>query len=226
MRIAVLGTGSVGRALAGRLAGLGHEVTVGTRDVRATMARDEPDAVGNPPFRTWLESTAGVTVATMADATTGAEVVVNATSGAASLDALAAAGEDNLAGTIVLDVANALDASGGMPPALSVSNTDSLAERIQRRFPTARVVKALNTMNAAVMVDPSRVGGGDHTVFLSGDDAGAKAVVRDLLTTFGWSDIIDLGDITTARGPEMLLPLWLRLFSTLGTPVLQFKVVR
>lgn len=226
MRIAVLGTGSVGRALAGRLAGLGHEVTVGTRDVRATMARDEPDAVGNPPFQTWLESTAGVTVATMADATTGAEVVVNATSGAASLDALAAAGEDNLAGTIVLDVANALDASGGMPPALSVSNTDSLAERIQRRFPTARVVKALNTMNAAVMVDPSRVGGGDHTVFLSGDDAGAKAVVRDLLTTFGWSDIIDLGDITTARGPEMLLPLWLRLFSALGTPVLQFKVVR
>lgn len=226
MRIAVLGTGSVGRALAGRLAGLGHEVTVGTRDVRATMARDEPDAVGNPPFPTWLESTAGVTVATMADATTGAEVVVNATSGAASLDALAAAGEDNLAGTIVLDVANALDASGGMPPALSVSNTDSLAERIQRRYPTARVVKALNTMNAAVMVDPSRVGGGDHTVFLSGDDAGAKAVVRDLLTTFGWSDIIDLGDITTARGPEMLLPLWLRLFSALGTPVLQFKVVR
>lgn len=226
MRIAVLGTGSVGRALAGRLAALGHEVTVGTRDVRATMARDEPDAVGNPPFPTWLESTAGVTVATMADATTGAEVVVNATSGAASLDALAAAGEDNLAGTIVLDVANALDASGGMPPALSVSNTDSLAERIQRRFPTARVVKALNTMNAAVMVDPSRVGGGDHTVFLSGDDAGAKAVVRDLLTTFGWSDIIDLGDITTARGPEMLLPLWLRLFSALGTPVLQFKVVR
>ena len=226
MRIAVLGTGSVGRALARRLAEVDNEVTVGTRDVQTTMARETPDAFGNPPFAVWLEATGDVTVAALAEAAATAEVVINATSGAASIDALTAAGKDNLAGKVVVDVANPLDASAGMPPSLSVSNTDSLAERIQRRFPSARVVKTLNTMNAAVMVDPPLVGDGDHTVFLSGDDAGAKAVVSDLLTSLGWSDIVDLGDITTARGPEMLLPLWLRLFSALGTPTIQFKVVR
>lgn len=226
MRIAVLGTGPVGRALAGGLVDLGHDVTVGTRDVQATMARDAPDAFGNPPFATWLSINSEVTVATLAEATAGAEIVVNATSGSASLDALAAAGEDNLAGKVLVDVANQLDTGAGGLPALAVCNTDSLAERIQRRFPTARVVKTLNTMNAVVMVDPGGVGDGDHTVFLSGDDADAKSVVRDLLSSFGWSDIVDLGDITTARGPEMVVPLWLRLFSALGTPAMQFKVVR
>jgi predicted dinucleotide-binding enzyme len=226
MRIAVLGTGSVGRTLAARLASLGHAVTIGTRDVQATMARSEPDAFGNPPFPDWLDTVADVAVATLDEAAGGAELIINATSGAASLDALAQAGEEHLGDKVLVDVANPLDASAGMPPALSVSNTDSLAERIQRRFPAARVVKTLNTMNASVMVDPSRLGGGDHTVFLSGDDPDAKAVVAGLLRSFGWSDIIDLGDITTARGPEMLLPLWLRLFGALGTPVLQFKVVR
>lgn len=226
MRIAVLGTGSVGRALAGGFARTGHDVTVGTRDVAVTMARSTPDAMGNAPFASWLEATAGVAVRSLAEAAASAEVVVNATSGAGSLDALEAAGEDNLDGKVLVDVANALDASGGMPPVLAVSNTDSLAERIQRRFPAARVVKALNTMNAAVMVDPALVGGGDHTVFLSGDDDAAKGVVRELLGSFGWTDILDLGDITTARGPEMLLPLWLRTFSALGTSLIQFKVVR
>ncbi len=226
MRIAVLGTGSVGRALAGRLATVGHDVTVGTRDVQATMARDAPDRFGNPPFATWLETAGDIAIGSLAEAAAAADVVINATNGASSIHALIAAGEDNLAGKVVIDVANPLDASAGMPPSLSVSNTDSLAERIQRRFPAARVVKTLNTMNAAVMVDPGMIGGGDHTVFLSGDDDGAKAVVRDLLVSLGWTDIVDLGDITTARGPEMLLPLWLRLFSTLGTSRMQFKVVR
>ena len=225
MRIAVLGTGSVGRALAGRLATLGHDVTVGTRDVQATMARDAPDRFGNPPFATWLETAGDIAIGSLAEAAAAAEVVINATNGASSISALIAAGEYNLAGKVVIDVANPLDASAGMPPSLSVSNTDSLAERIQRRFPAARVVKTLNTMNAAVMVDPGMIGGGDHTVFLSGDDVGAKAVVRDLLVSLGWIDIVDLGDITTARGPEMLLPLWLRLFSALGTSRMQFKVV-
>lgn len=151
MRISVLGTGSVGRALARRLAELGHDITIGTRDVQATMTRDAPDAFGNPPFATWLQAAGDVAVAAFAEAAAAAEVVVNATSGAASIDALTAAGEDNLAGRVLIDVANPLDASTGMPPLLSVSNTDSLAERIQRRFPAARVVKTLNTMNAAVM---------------------------------------------------------------------------
>lgn len=226
MRIAVLGTGMVGRAIAAKLAGLGHEVTVGTRDVRATLDRTERDAAGTPPFARWLDDHDSVAVATLTDAAAAADLVVNATNGASSLAALTAAGAHNLAGKVIVDVANALDFGGGMPPALSVANTDSLAEAIQRRFPDARVVKTLNTMNAAVMVDPGLVGGGDHTVFVSGDDPDAKATVVALLESFGWRDIIDLGDITTARGPEMLLPLWLRLFGALQTPVLQLKVVR
>lgn len=152
--------------------------------------------------------------------------MVNATNGAASLEALAAAGAANLAGKILVDVSNPLDFSQGMPPSLNPVNTESLGERIQASFPRTRVVKTLNTMNAGLMVDPARLAGGDHTVFLSGDDAGAKSVVTGLLRELGHRDIIDLGDMTTARGAEMLLPLWLRLYGALGTPDFNIKVVR
>lgn len=227
MKIAVLGTGSVGRTLAAALAAAGHDTTVGTRDVTATMARSEPDGFGNPPFPEWSEVHDAVGVATFAEAADGAEVVVNATGGTASLDALAAAaGDGDLADVIVIDVANALDFSSGWPPSLAVANTDSLGERIQRRFPRARVVKSLNTMSAAVMVQPDSVAGGDHTVFVSGDDADAKSTVADLLRGFGWTDVVDLGGIETARGVEMVLPLWLSLNSALGGPAIQFKVAR
>jgi 8-hydroxy-5-deazaflavin:NADPH oxidoreductase len=153
-------------------------------------------------------------------------MVVNATAGTVSLEALEMAGEDNLNGKILIDVSNPLDFSRGMPPTLWVSNTDSLGERIQRRFPEAKVVKTLHTMNAYVMVDPAQLVGADHTVFVSGDDAEAKAEVGELLRSFGWTDIIDLGDITTARGTEMLMPIWLRLFGALQKPVFNFKIVR
>jgi len=136
------------------------------------------------------------------------------------------AGEDNLNGKIIIDIANPLDFSQGMPPTLSVSNTDSLGEQIQRRFPEAKVVKTLNTMNAYLMVDPSQLAAADHTLFVSGDDAGAKAIVTELLQSFGWTDIIDLGDISTARGTEMLLPIWVRLFGALQKPIFNFKIVR
>lgn len=153
-------------------------------------------------------------------------MVVNATNGAASLAALAAAGGANLAGKILLDVSNPLDFSQGMPPVLNPVNTESLGERIQRAFPDARVVKTLNTMNAGLMVDPGRLADGEHSVFVSGDDSEAKAQVTGLLQALGHRDIIDLGDITSARGAEMVLPLWLRLFGVLGTPDFNFKVVR
>lgn len=152
--------------------------------------------------------------------------MVNATNGAGSIAALEAAGEEHLAGKVLVDVSNPLDFSHGMPPSLLVSNTDSLGERIQRRFPATRVVKALNTMNAHLMVDPKQLAGGDHSVFVSGDDPDAKTQVTELLEAFGWSDVIDLGDITTARGTEMYLPLWTRLLATVGTPMFTIKVVR
>ena len=226
MKIAVLGTGIVGRTIAGKLAELGHEVVVGTRDPAETLARTDSDAMGNPPFMTWSEAHPDVALATLADAAAGGELVVNATNGAGSIPALEAAGEDNLAGKVLIDTSNPLDFSQGMPPSLFVCNTDSLGEQIQRRFPEARVVKTLNTTNTSLMVDPGQLAGGDHTVFVSGDDADAKAAATDLLRSFGWTDVVDLGDITTARGAEMYLPLWLRMFGALGTPVFSIKAVR
>lgn len=227
MKIAVFGTGMVGQALAGKLSELGHEVTVGTRDVEATSARTEPDDLGNPPFAIWREAHPDVRLETAADAAADAELIVNATNGAGSIAMLESAGEENLAGTVLLDVANPLDFSQGRPPSLFVSNTDSLGEQIQRRFPHARVVKALNTMNCEVMVDPGKVPG-EHDVFLCGEEEAAKQHVRALLQSFGWpaERIRDLGGISSARGTEMYLALWLRLWGVVGTGYFNIGVVR
>ena len=205
MNIAVLGTGMVGQAIAGRLHDLGHSVVVGTRDPRATLARTEPDQMGNPPFSAWHGARTGVELATFADAAARAELVVNASSGSATLEVLQQAGVDNLAGKVLVDVANPLDFSAGFPPTLSVKDTDSLGEQVQRAFPQARVVKALNTLNASLMVEPRSLGQ-SSTVFVSGDDDAAKATVVEILESFGHDDVIDLGGLETARGTEMLCP--------------------
>ncbi|MDF3301041.1 NADPH-dependent F420 reductase [Streptomyces tropicalis] len=225
MRYAVLGTGAVGRTIAAKLASLGHEVVIGTRDPETTLARTEPDGYGNPPFADWQAAHADIRLAAFADAAAGADAVVNTTAGAGSLPALEAAGTANLAGKVLIDIANPLDFSQGMPPSLNPVGTDSLGEQIQRAFPEVKVVKTLNTMNCEIMVDPSRVAG-DHTVFVSGDDSGAKAAVTELLVSFGWpaSSVIDLGSIETARGTEMLLPIWLRLWGSLGHADFNFHV--
>lgn len=218
MKIAVLGTGNVGQALAGRLLELGHDVVVGTRDPEATRSRSES-------FVAWHDAHRDASLATFAEAAAGADLVVNATSGPGAIPALEAAGADNLAGKVVIDISNPLDFSAGFPPTLFVKDTDSLAEQIQRTFPQARVVKTLNTLTAALMVNPADLGA-DSSVFVSGNDEAAKATVTELLQSFGHTDVIDLGDITTARGPEMLLPVWLRLMGALGTPSFNFKIVR
>ena len=225
MDIAVLGTGMVGQALASGLARLGHTVTVGTRDPEATLARTEPDGMGNPPFAAWHADHDDIALATYADATKGAELVVLAGNGTAALDMLSAAGADNLAGTVLIDISNPLDFSAGFPPTLFVKDTDSLGEQIQAAFPETRVVKTLNTLTAPLMVDPGLLGEAT-TVFVSGDDAAAKATVTEILTGFGHQDVIDLGGIDTARGTEMLLPLWLRTMGALGTGMFNIKVVR
>jgi predicted dinucleotide-binding enzyme len=216
MRIAVLGTGTVGRTLAGKLVQTGHQVTIGSRS--ATNAAALEWAAGAGPQ---------AKAATFFDAAADGEVIINATPGAVSLDVLAAASTKNLDGKVLLDVANPLDLSAGFPPSLSISNTDSLAETIQRSFSTARVVKALNTMRADVMVAPDRLAGGDHDVFMAGDDAQAKEVVTGLLREFGWrpEHIRDLGALEAARGMEMWLPLWLRIFLRQGDRVFNIKVV-
>lgn len=226
MKIAVLGTGSVGRAQAAGLAALGHGVVVGTRDPGATLARTEPDAFGSPPFKVWLEAHPRIGLGSLAEAAAQGEVIVNAINGRGTLQALESAGEENLAGKVLIDIANPLDFSTGMPPSLLVANDDSLGEQVQRRFPDVKVVKALNTMNALLQVAPGQLADGDHTAFVSGDDADAKQTVTDLLASLGWKDVIDLGDITTARGTEMYLALWTRLYMVLPSPMFSIKVVR
>ncbi|WP_413249091.1 NADPH-dependent F420 reductase [Sinomonas flava] len=220
MKIAVLGTGMVGRALAGRLSELGHTVTIGTRNPDETLARTGDDA-----FAAWASANPRVGLAAFADAASAAELAINATSGGAALEVLALAGQENLAGKVLVDIANPLDFSAGMPPTLFVKDTDSLGEQIQRAHPDALVVKTLNTLNASLMADPAKLGEAS-TVFVSGNDAAAKATVSGLLAEMGHRDVIDLGGITTARGTEMLLPVWLRLWGALGTPEFNFKIVR
>jgi predicted dinucleotide-binding enzyme len=220
MNIAVLGTGAVGQAVAGRLHDLGHAVVVGTRDPETSRGRTDEGSVGP-----WLAAHPGVRLAGFADAARDGELCVLATSGGAALEVLALAGAEALAGKPLLDISNPLDFSGGFPPSLFVKDTDSLAEQIQRAYPQARVVKSLNTLTAALMVDPRSLGE-TSTVFVSGDDADAKAAVVGLLAGFGHDDVVDLGGLETARGAEMLLPLWLRLMQALGTAQFNIKVVR
>ena len=213
MRIAVIGTGHAGRTLAQGFQRIGHDVVVGTRDPDATRAREE-----------WLGL--DVPLAALGVVAADADLVVNVTNGQASLAALGEVGSDHLAGKVILDVANPLDFSQGFPPTLSVKDTDSLAEQIQRAFPDARVVKSLNTVTASVMVDPSTVGDGDTTVFVAGDDAEARQQVSELLRELGWLDIVELDGLQNARGLEMWLPLWVRLMGALGTGEFNIKLVR
>ncbi len=208
MRIAVLGTGGVGRTLANAFRSGGHDVVVGTRDPDAAAARAE-----------WAGR--GFSFAPLGEVAADADLVVNALNGAATLEGLAQVGP-SLDGKVLLDVGNPLDHSAGFPPTLTVKDTDSLAEQIQRAFPAAKVVKSLNTMTASVMLDP--VPG--TTVFVAGDDAGARELVVDLLRSYGWEDVIEFPHLVAARGLEMWLALWIQLMATLGTPAFNIKVVR
>jgi len=217
MKIAVLGTGMVGHAIGSRLIELGHEVRMGSR------------TANNEKALAWVaDKGTNASTNTFANATQFAdEIVFNCTKGIFALDVLKMAGQENLKGKILIDVSNPLDFSKGMPPTLTISNTDSLAEQVQNLLPNTYVVKALNTMNCNLMLNPSLVSG-NHNAFLSGNDEGSKEKVKTLLQTVGWSseNIIDLGDITTARGTEMLLPIWIRLWGALGTDKFNFYVQR
>ena len=215
MRIGILGTGVVGQTLGTRLVTLGDDVRIGSR------------TAGNETAREWVtQSGDQASEGTFADAAAHGEMVFNCTPGMVSLEVLNAAGSRNLGGKILVDVSNPLDFSKGMPPTLSVCNTDSVGEQIQRAFPAAKVVKTLNTVTAMVMVNPSLIPG-VHKMFVSGNNSAAKAEVINLLKSgFGWKEVMDLGDIAGARAQEMILPLWLRLYMTLQTPNVNIHVAR
>jgi 8-hydroxy-5-deazaflavin:NADPH oxidoreductase len=226
MKISVLGTGAVGQALAARLSGLGHQVFMGTRNVADSATKTEADNWGNPAIGTWIKDHPQVQLVPFKEAVEkGSDLVVFAMNGKAAFDCLDAVGEPLLNNKVMIDISNPLDFSNGFPPTLFVSNTESLGEQIQARYPKLNVVKTLNTMSNPVMVNPKIIEG-DHSVFISGNGAEAKAQVTRLLNSFGWEDknIIDLGDITTARGTEMILPLWVRLYGKLQTPFFNFNV--
>ncbi len=216
MKIAVLGTGQVGDTIASKLVSLGHQVKMGSR------------TSNNEKAKAFIAKFAeNASQGTFEEAASFGEIIFNCVSGAGSIEALTLAGENNLNGKIIVDISNPLDFSQGMPPTLAVVNTSSLGEEIQAKFPQTKVVKTLNTMWNGLMVNPNMIGNGDHNVFVSGNDADAKEKVKEILVAFGWlgSNILDLGDITTARGPEMYLPIWLRIYGATNNGAFNIKIV-
>lgn len=216
MRIGVLGTGMVGQTIATKLVSLGHEVCMGSR------------TAANPKAAEWAGASGALgSHGTFSDCARFGDILFNCTAGEGTIDAIESAGLENFRGKILLDLSNPLDFSGGMPPVLFSGNFDSLGERIQLLLPQTKVVKTLNTVNCRVMVAPKKLGGGDHHVFLCGNHAGAKSEVSRILKEwFGWSHVLDIGDITMSRGLEVYVAFWVRLYMSLGTPDFNIKVVR
>lgn len=217
LKVGVLGTGAVGDTIGSKLVELGHPVMMGSRTANNEKALAFVSKNND-------KAQAG----TFADAAAFGEIIFNCTAGSGSIDALKMAGENNLNGKIIVDVSNPLDFTKGMPPSLFVSNTSSLGEEIQQAFPSAMVVKTFNTMWCGIMVNPGIVGGGDHNVFVSGNDANSKTLVKEIIKSFGWNEnnIVDLGGIITARGTEMYLPLWLSIFGSDRNGAFNIKIVR
>ena len=216
MKIAVLGTGMVGDTIGSKLIDLEHTVMMGSR------------TANNEKATAFVAKHNGMARAgTFADAAAFGEIIFNCTAGVGSIEALEMAGEQNLNGKIIVDIANPLDFSKGMPPSLAFVNTNSLGEEIQKAFPQTKVVKALNTMWCGLMVNPAMLNGGDHSTFVSGNDAEAKEKVKEILKSFGWleKNILDLGDITKARGTEMYLPLWLSVYGATNSGAFNIKIV-
>lgn len=227
MKIAIIGSGMVGRAFALRLTELGHEVVVGTRNVDATLRRTSPDAKGIPAWQFRAKEHPDIALVSFYEAGRFAEIIVNATEGAISLNALTLVGKDNLAGKLILDLALPLTYSPGDIPRLTFANDDSLGEQIQRAFPDAHVVKSLNTMAYSIMLNPLQLPG-SHNVFMSGDSHTAKSKVKALLMQLGWpvENIIDLGGIMTSRSTEMYATLLFQMAKISGDYNFNIAIVR
>ena len=216
MKVAVFGTGMVGDAIGPKLIERGHTVMMGYR------TRDNEKSK-NYVAKNGKKAKNG----TLSEAAELGDIIFNYTAGVASLEALRSGEQKNLAGKIIVDISNPLDFSKGMPPSLAVVNTNSLGEEIQKTFHQSKVVKTLNTMWCGIMVNPAMINAGDHNVFVFGNDTSAKEEVTNILTSFGWKDknILDLGDITKARGTEMYLPLWLSIYGATSNGAFNIKLV-
>jgi predicted dinucleotide-binding enzyme len=193
MRVGVLGTGDVGKALGKAFVALGHEVTMGAREAT------------NEKALAWAKET-GSKAATFKDAVASADLVVLATLGAANPSVIESAGADAFAGKIVIDATNPLDFSGGMPPKLTLAGNDSGGEQVQRLLPKAQVVKAFNTVGNAFMFKPE-FPGGPPDMFIAGNGDGAKKKIGELLVDFGWN-VVDCGGIESSRYLEGMCLVW------------------
>jgi predicted dinucleotide-binding enzyme len=223
MKVGIIGTGVVAQTLGTKLIELGHDVVLGTRDPQK-LDEKKTFAV---TLRQWLQAVRDqAKVVTFREAAAHGDLLISATLGEASVEALERAEAGAVGAKVLIDTGNELDYSKGMPPRSLASQDNCLAEKIQSAFPNLRVVKSLNTIGAPIMVNPGAVGGGDHTVFVSGNDKDANAQVAALLKSFGWRDVLDLGDISSARGPEMYMGMWIRLWGATQTGMLNVKVVR
>jgi 8-hydroxy-5-deazaflavin:NADPH oxidoreductase len=229
MKIGILGTGTVGRTLAARLHELGHQVVIGTRSVEDKLTDESKDMYGNPPFSEWQEQNPEIPLVTFGEAASYGDLIINATKGGGSINALQQAGSANIVGKILVDIGNPLDMSKGIPPSLmpDLSNTHSLGEELQMKFPETKVVKTLNTMWAGIMINPALINNGDHTNFICGNDQEAKETVKGILKEMGWKDenLLDLGDISAARGTESYLPTWLRIMNAKKTGAFNLRIV-
>lgn len=228
MKVGILGSGIVGQTIGAKLVSQGHDVLLGTRE---PSDMDRPRGMGGmgAPLSQWLQAGGkGCRIGTFAEAARHGELIIHSTAGEVAMEAIRMAGQENLRGKVVLDTSNDLDLSRGFPPSTRATDypSGSVGVKLQQALPESHVVKALNTMTAFIMVDPGQLAGGDHTVFISGNDAAAKQKVTELLQSWGWKDVFDTGDINTATGPEMLFALWTKAFGRLGRVPFNFKVVR
>lgn len=203
MRIAIVGSGLLGRSLGEAWAAAGHDVVLGSRTPTPT----------SPP---------ALPIRSVADAATDAKVVVNTVPGSHAVAALTAQPAGWLDGKILLDVCNPDD--GDAP--IEHAGGASIAEQLQESFPGARVAKALNTFSRLIMVDPDRL----HeptTVFVSGDDSIAKQSVRALIEDLGWApeQLLDLGPLRTARATEGMIAMYYAVRDALGTREFNYRVV-
>jgi len=219
MKIGVLGTGVVGEAIATALINNGHHVMMSSRRASNEKTAAWKKNAGKNAF-----------TGTFAEAALHGEIIFTCLNGEYALDAIDTIDKENLAGKIVIDVTNPLDFTQGMPPRIleSLGNSKSLGEEIQKAAPGAFVIKTLNTVNYNLMVDARKVNSADHNLFLCGNDVNAKTKAKHFLVdNFHWraDRLVDLGGIESARAIEAIVPFWVLVYQSLGTPLFNFKIV-
>ncbi|SFW77250.1 NADPH-dependent F420 reductase [Chitinophaga sancti] len=225
MKLGIFGTGIVGRLLAEKLVADGNEVMIGTRNIQNTLAKNEPDIIGTPPYIQWQEKNTKVKLGTFADVAKFGEIIFISTFGDVAINAIDMAGTEHLAGKIVIDTTNPLDLSNGIPPGFSGTVGNSLGEQIQRHLPQAKVVKAFNTLSMHIVVNPQREEG-DPVLLIAGNDQGAKRSVGEIAKGWGWKDIVDLGGISESFFLESFALLWIRYAFKNNSWTHAFKLLR